>query len=154
MISGLTIWDWTSSCCDLRWRIRSLLSPAFLSCLQFCLQLRPRGLFSIQACSLVHHCSTHIWAAMLMRTMGVNCHITRRHGLAEISLILWLLQSFYFFCNVPWDLSVGVFWECIHWGWGLQKYTIWWAVVFCSGLCLLQREVSLMRGEDYTYLWV
>lgn len=28
-------------------------------------------------------------------------------------------------------------------------------VVFCSnGLYLLQREVFLMRGEDYTFLWV
>lgn len=27
------------------------------------------------------------------------------------------------------------------------------AVVFCSGLCLLLREV-LDEGDDYTYLWV
>lgn len=27
-------------------------------------------------------------------------------------------------------------------------------VVFCTGLCLLQRVVSLIRSKDYIYLWV
>jgi hypothetical protein len=26
--------------------------------------------------------------------------------------------------------------------------------LFCDGLCLLQREISLVSGESYTYLWV
>lgn len=26
-------------------------------------------------------------------------------------------------------------------------------VAFSNGVCLLQREVPLMRGKDYTYLW-
>ena len=31
---------------------------------------------------------------------------------------------------------------------------VWLVVVFCNGLCLLQREVSFTRGESYNYLWV
>ena len=32
---------------------------------------------------------------------------------------------------------------------GLHNSTLWLVGVFFSGLCLLQREVFLMRGEDY-----
>lgn len=46
------------------------------------------------------------------------------------------------------NLRCGSFWD-----WVPQLYTlIGW--VFYSGLCLSRSEVSLMKGGDYTYLWV
>ena len=37
---------------------------------------------------------------------------------------------------------------------GLHKSCVLIVVVFCNGLHLLQREVSFMRGEDFTYLGI
>lgn len=36
----------------------------------------------------------------------------------------------------------------------LYNFTFWFIVAFCNNFHLLQIDVSLMRDEDYTYLWV
>lgn len=86
--------------------------------------------------------------------MDITSNITRRHNLSGDALVLWLLESFYpIFYNVPWasdalcfiDVSIGAI---------FHNSVFLLVVVFCSSLCLLQRVVSLMQGETYTYLWI
>jgi hypothetical protein len=43
------------------------------------------------------------------------------------------------------DLSIGT---------GLYNLVFCLVVVFCNGLHLLQRKVFLIKGQDYTCLWV
>lgn len=55
------------------------------------------------------------------------------------------------------DLSgEGTYCRCPLWGWALHSHlfvALWPAVVLCNNLCSLQ-EVSLVRVESYTILWV
>lgn len=39
-------------------------------------------------------------------------------------------------------------------GLGPQPCIDWLVVVFCTGLHVFRREIFLMWGEDYTYLWI
>jgi len=43
--------------------------------------------------------------------------------------------------NVPWALDAGVVCRCIH--------NSAFGLVFCNGLHLLQRDISMMKGDDY-----
>jgi hypothetical protein len=54
-------------------------------------------------------------------------------------------------CNVSCTLGEEVFCRCIHWDRALPFCIL----IGCGiGLHILQRDVSLMRGGDYMYLWV
>jgi hypothetical protein len=87
-------------------------------------------------------CSAHDWTVTLVRLMGVASDVTRRHTLTESFLTLWL------FCLLASLLQCPLS-SCIHWDWALQLCRF--IVAFCSGLHLLQREVSLMRGEGHFF---
>lgn len=94
--------------------------------------------------------SDHIWAVMIVRLNGVASDIPGKYNLPAKSQIpgsyhLFALPSAIFLEPSPWgcfvDGSVGT---------ELHNFIFWLVVGFCSGPCLLQREVSLMRGKDYT----
>lgn len=61
--------------------------------------------------------------------------IFRRHNLMATFLILWVLKTFY--CDICWALSVGM-----SIGTGHHSSAFWLLLVVCSGLSLLQRQVS------------
>jgi hypothetical protein len=76
--------------------------------------------------------------------MGVASSINGRYNLKANSLILQLLT---------WALGAEMFCKYIRWGL-VHNSEFWLVVVFPSNLCLIQREVSLVKGEEYIYLWV
>lgn len=83
--------------------------------------------------------------------MGVASDTTRRCSTLTNSPILWFLRSFrsllpQCFLNSRCTIC-GVDVSSI--GIGLHKSTFWLIVLFCSGLHLSQREVSLLRGKGY-----
>ena len=80
--------------------------------------------------------------------MGDASEIPRRHKLTENSVFLQLFQSScHFFWNGPWHSGGGI--VNVSTGTGLQKSAFWMLVIFCSGICLLQRKFpSLVRAED------
>lgn len=86
--------------------------------------------------------------------MCIAFDIPRRHNLTANFLIFWLLTIFLpNFCSVPWSfLGIKVIYICIE-TW-FHIYTFWLVVVFCNSPYLLQREISLIKGEDYTHLWL
>jgi hypothetical protein len=150
VLSRLTIWYCITHCCVL-----------------------PRGWFSHSLHSLVAYISlcrvegswaftTHfglstvvVFVQLMLRltccwdVMSVAFGITRRHDLTASPQI--------FLASLPQhsqSLRSRVFYRYrAHQDWALQLQ-FWLVMVFCSDLCLLQRGVSLMRGEDYTNLWV
>lgn len=76
--------------------------------------------------------------------MEVTSGISRRYNVTENSLDLWSLHSFYHLSHkIPSALGPGV----VLWLYplGLDSTTLHFCG-FCSGLCLLQREVR--NGED------
>lgn len=81
----------------------------------------------------------------------VPSDIPRIHSCRENSLFFWLLESF---CPssamILSRLCVGVLCSYISWDCPPQL-CILIALVFCNGLCRLQSEVSLIRGQELSY---
>lgn len=105
----------------------------------------------------VHWChsfSANVWSITLIILMVIAYADTRKHNLTAKYPIFWLLQHLYpLFCNVPCALGVWMFSRCICWDWSPHLWCLS-IVVFWNGCLLFQRELSLMRSEDYFYLWV
>jgi hypothetical protein len=85
--------------------------------------------------------------------MEVDSDLTRRQDPTVNPLVLWVLESFcpHLLQCSP-SLRCRVFCRHIALGLGFTTLHFDWLWVFCSGLHLLQREVFLMRGKNYTYL--
>lgn len=76
--------------------------------------------------------------------------ISRRRNLIADYLVLWWLQSFWsFICCVSWDLGAVVVLQMEQLDLGTHDLlfsAFWPDMVLCNAFCLLQREVSFMRG--------
>lgn len=152
MFSGLIIWHWITNCILFFGRLKQLSSAVYSS---LCRVKDLQALWSVWHVCWCHSCSSHVWAFILTwwDFLGIASDVTKRHNLIASFLILWLLTIFLLpLCNFPWALGVGMFCR-VSTGTGLHKSIFWLVVVSLNDLCLLQRVVSLMRGEDYTYLW-
>ena len=139
MFSGLTIWYWTADWCAFPWRKTTSPAPSFPQ-LPAVLYVgpRPHVLFSAHFGIIL----VHLWAAKLVRLYGQNFWPTRTPTLTGNLLMLWLLQSFHpLFLSLPWAWGGECFIEVST---GIELYTsaYWLIVVFCSGLCMMQWEVS------------
>ena len=83
--------------------------------------------------------------------MDVASDVTRRCKLLD-ALPLTVIPTPFLQCSLSLRCRDALYmWLSI--GNRLHKSVYWLVVVFCHGLHLLQREVSLMKGIDYTYLW-
>lgn len=110
----------------------------------FCVGLRPHVLFlSTLVCSLMS------LAILLMRLYKHGFWFyseikfySKLFPLLDFTIFYLLFHSFpvweYFI-----DLSIGT---------GLPIFAFWLDIFFFNGFCLVQRQISLMWGEDYTCL--
>lgn len=82
--------------------------------------------------------------------MGVASDIPSRHNLTanSISVSHNLSSSS---CSVSWVLGVEILEASI--GVVRDNSACWLVVAFSNGVCLLRREVPLVRGKDDTSLW-
>jgi len=117
-------------------------------------ELRPCGLFPVHFEHALWYCfcSVHVWAVTLVRlyrgsfwrSLETQSHHNRwSSGFYNppAHLLQQLLSEPEYFLNV----SIGT---------GFQDSAFWLVVVFYSGFCLLQRDISLVRGDGYTFLGV
>lgn len=158
MFSGLTIWYWITNwvCSSLG---KTILPTPRNSQLPVVIWVKVSRAFLqyALACQLV----SSLFSSCLGSHVDTLCNFwhyweTQSHS----KPILWLLQTF---CPLSKMFSLvqneslvqGCFVDAST-GTGLHSSAFWLAVVYCScsGLHLLQRDISLMRGEDYTHLWV
>lgn len=93
--------------------------------------------------------SSHLDSRVPKERMGVASDLTRRHNLTANFLTFFSAPSLQLSFPKPlvWrnfvEVSVGT---------GLDNFVFSLVAVFGSGLHLLQRKVSLMRGDSYVYL--
>lgn len=139
MHSGLMVW------CALSQGSLPLLLSAFFSCL--CVELRspPRQFDMFMGVGLL--CLAHIWTVMLVRLHWIFTLLT--DTLSQQTPRFWGFYAFFpLFRSLLWASGVRTFYNCIHWDRIPQLDIL--VVVFCNGLCLLQRRVSLLRGKSHT----
>lgn len=105
-------------------------------------------------CSLVFSSFRSYSGCHVGETSPVQLLMLVGDNLTTKSRILFLLQSLIpILLKCSLSLRCGSFCRCIHWDWASQLWILI-VVVFCIVFSLLQREVSLMRDEDYTYLGI
>lgn len=135
---------------------QSIFLRIFLSCLYFCAGLNPPRSFPV-------HISLCIVFVLVQHMPRKSCWWDfygyifwhpRRYNLMVNSLIFRLLESFTPSWAMFLFLRCGSCFINLSIGSELHSSVFWLVIVFCNGLCFLQRRVSLMRGKDYTYLWV
>lgn len=106
-----------------------------------------------------YYCSSLVCTAILLRFHECRFPVMFRRGnLAEVFLVLWLLQSLCPpFCDFLWAFGESMLClccGCINCSWILLHYQLflafWSVMVFC--FTLLQREAYLLKGECYTCL--
>lgn len=142
MFSGLT---------DTEWAIGLVYPGGRLLLLLPALQLPLRSIedfwvFLYPVCH-VHHfhsCSTHDLGSYWRDVVSVASNTTRSHSLSKVPghLVLTVFPFPLLQCSQVSECFVG----SEH-----HDSVFWLAVVFCN---ILHREISSMRGADYTYLWL
>lgn len=132
-------------------------SQHFLVVCSYFVGLRTRDLSSVHFdMSIVVFIQLIFNNSCLIDTLWVQLLIliTKRPSLIAHFLMLWLLQYFCpLFCMLPEPQMQELFCRCIHWDQVTQHYNFI-GLGFCNDPSLLQRDVSLIKSEDYTYLWV
>lgn len=108
-------------------------------------------LISMSSFSLIFHYTLFFyWFCFIEKLSFLICHLP---FLAR-SLLMYIVirTAMPPFLQDLWALDVGLSCECVSWYWtssSLLFSAVWSVLVFCNGLCLLQRKVSL-RNENYT----
>lgn len=155
MYSRLTIWYWVTSSCPLPTEEFLSLSNSSVAFTSLCtieiwrafpihLGLSSLALSLFGSC-LGSHGAKALWVQFLT-FLGDTISQRTSRSFGSYS------QSFLpFFGNGPWALGVGVLCRWSHWSWA-PWLCVLIGLVLCNGLCLLQRGVSLTRGEDHTYI--
>lgn len=111
----------------------------------------PHPIWHIRGC---HECSASVRAVIFVRLYGCSSDLTRIHNMTQIP---WSSGSYPLSATssaVSSEPQVQEYFVDVFLGTGLHNLAYWLIVVFWSGLSLLQREVSWMRSEDYTSLWI
>lgn len=130
-----------SSCCALPWKTMSPTPSVLTGCGSSC-RARPFGLSqSTLTCPLLLSLFSSYWAIVLVRLYESLLMLV---GDVISQQTPW---SSDFYDSSQCFLHYGAF-ASVSIGTGLHNSLV---VVFCCGLCSLHREVSFMRGKDYTY---
>lgn len=129
----------------------------FLICLIFCKGLTPPGLSSFRlSCtflfSLLRSCLASHVGEMILYGNSL-CYYNEIQFSTKL-VWLWILKSLSFIFHrdswaFMWELNHRLS-SCA----GFHSSTLWLVVVFCVGLCLLQRQFFLMKGKDNPFLRV
>lgn len=118
-----------------------------------CLHLRPPKLpSSVLTFLLMLSYSGLVWSAMFLRSHGYSFrHFSKRqsHRILSDSMTFTTFPI----PLLPWSLSLSCgccIRHVISWGQAPQLCIL----IDCDSLCLLPREIPLMRDEHWGYLWV